>query len=144
MVIRDDKKKTWASKSSMHVRSWDKQMFLLPTQQAEVKGKLVSFGELLARRDKVKTHRCTPAAKIWGDEYLDAFQRTSLLEPRKNSRSVSDHLFLTRICCFTLSSFLSYADFLAFVNFYNSRVTTRSKFSLLPQRYKGMLGIILW
>ena len=90
---------------------------------------------------------------------LDATQQTSMLEPGKKSRSVSAHLFLTRICCFSLSNwhgcinfntlFLpmttfdqvvnkplgSKTEFLVFVHFYHGRVRTGSKFSRVPQWY---------
>ncbi len=65
-------------------------MFLFPTRQAEEREQLVSFLELTAEHDKVKTsveneQRICKEKKVY--EWI------IMLEPGKNSKSVSAHFF---------------------------------------------------
>ena len=72
----------------------------------------------MARREKVKTSiehqplRCKgwkfTCPKFWGAPKGVSNETATMLEPGKNSRSVSAHLFLTRICCLILSSWRSF------------------------------------
>ena len=53
MVIKNDEKGLEVQRTCVYASG--KQMSLLPKRQAEVRGQLVSFWELTARSDKVKT-----------------------------------------------------------------------------------------
>ena len=92
------------------------------TWEAEVRRRLVSYGELTTRSDKVKLSvqqkpRGWKETKVYKPQILEVIrrrrltQRTSLLEPGKNSRYVSALPFSTSVCCLFSSSWCHHLSF---------------------------------